>query len=227
MAAPQWVIELHSHTHYSHDSLTRLEDLHAIVQTHNIDKLAITDHNVVDAALELARLYPIWVIPGVEVMTTERELLGWYIKGEVPVGRSPEETIAALREQGALIGVAHPFDRYRRGAWKPEVLARIVDQVDVIEVFNARCLRDEDNAKALAFAREHNKLMAAGSDAHTRREYGRGLMNLPPFSNNAEGLRRALQSATFEGQRSSWDVHISSTYAKWVKRFVPSLRPKR
>ena len=226
MSVPTWSLELHAHTIYSIDSLIRLDDLQAICQKRGVDKLAITDHNEVRAALQMARMYPIWVIPGVEVMTTQGELLAWYIKGPVPKGLSPQETIKRLRDQEAVIGVAHPFDRYRSGAWRLEHLVEIVELVDAIEVFNSRCLHMEDNDKALAFARKYDKLMTCGSDAHTPREYGRALLQAHPFPNNADGLRQALKEAVCQEQLSGVDVHVSSTLAKWAKRIRPSLQPE-
>jgi predicted metal-dependent phosphoesterase TrpH len=226
MSLPTWSLELHAHTIYSVDSLIRLDNLQSICQKRGVDKLAITDHNDVRAALQMARMYPIWVIPGIEVMTTHGELLAWYIKGPVPAGLTPQETIRRLRDQGAVIGVAHPFDRYRSGAWQLENLREIVELVDAIEVFNSRCLHKEDNDKALAFARKHDKLMTCGSDAHTPREYGRAVMQTNPFPNNADGLRQALKEATCEGQLSRPGVHLSSTFAKWAKRIRPSLQPE-
>lgn len=226
MNAPLWTIELHTHTIYSKDCLTRLDRIQDICQQRGIDKLAITDHNSAKAALELARMYPMLIIPGEEIMTTKGELLGWYIREEIPHGLSPSETIARLRDQGAVIGVSHPFDRYRKGAWKLDDLAQIVEYVDSLEVYNARCLHEEDNAKALAFAEAHNKLMTAGSDAHLASEYGQAVMRVRPFANNADGLRKALAEATRETKLSPFWVHFGSTYAKWAKKLMPSLRPR-
>ena len=86
------------------------------------------------------------------------------------------------------------MDRYRRGAWRKEDLLEIVGDVDVIEVFNARCIQNEDNQQALEFAQEHSKLMTCGSDAHAPYEYGRATMTMPAFSNNANGFRQAPSS---------------------------------
>jgi predicted metal-dependent phosphoesterase TrpH len=225
MSTPLWTVELHTHTIYSKDCLTRLDRIQAICQARGIDKLAITDHNNVRAALELARMYPMLIIPGEEIMTTEGEILAWFITEEIPAGLSPKQTIQRLRKQGAVIGVSHPFDRYRKGAWQPDQLMKIVEDVDSIEVFNARCIHDEDNAKALAFAQEHGKLMTCGSDAHLPVEYGQAVMKVHPFANNADGLRKALQDATRETRLSKAWVHFGSTYAKWAKRIIPALRP--
>ncbi len=227
MSIPLWTVELHTHTIYSKDCLLQLDEIQTIVQEHNIDKLAITDHNTAHGALEMARMYPMWVIPGEEVMTTDGEILAWYIKEEVPPGLTPIETIKRFRDQEAVIGVSHPFDRLRRGAWSPAGLLEIVDLIDAIEVFNSRCIFNDDNAKALAFAKEHGKLMTCGSDAHTKREYGQAILKTRPFANNAAGLRQALQDATREEALSGPFVHLDSTFAKWVKRFIPSQRPTR
>ncbi len=224
--SPEWKLELHAHTVYSKDCLTKLNSLQDICHRRGIDKLAITDHNTARAALELVRLYPMLIIPGEEIMTSEGELLAWYIKEEVPPRLTPGETIQRLRDQNAVIGVAHPFDRYRRGAWHIDQLLKIVDLVDCIEVFNARCLHTEDNQKALAFAEEHSKLMTSGSDAHLRQEYGQAPTITSPFANTADGLRQALQTATREERLSGPRVHFGSTYAKWAKRLFPFLRPK-
>jgi predicted metal-dependent phosphoesterase TrpH len=226
MSTPLWKIELHSHTIYSKDSLIRLNDLPEICRQQGIDKLAITDHNRAAGALNAYRLFPILIIPGEEIMTTEGELLAWYIREEVPAGLTPEEAIRRLRDQGAVIGVAHPFDRYRKGAWKADSLERIVDLVDAIEVFNARCLHLEDNQKALAFAEQQGKLMTCGSDAHIRREYGKATLLAEPFANTADGLRQALQMAERQESLSDFLVHFGTRYAKWMKRLRPSLKPE-
>lgn len=223
MTTPTWKIELHSHTIYSKDSLTRVGDLQEVCRKRGIDKIAITDHNTAQGALAATKLYPMLIIPGEEVMTTQGEILAWYIKEEVSPGLSPAETIDWLHDQGAVIGVPHPFDRYRSGAWELDNLLTIVDLVDTIEVFNSRCIHNEDNVKALEFAEAHGKLMTCGSDAHILSEYGKSLMVVPPFANNAEEFRKALQNATRQETLSSFLVHFGSTYAKWLKRLRPSL----
>lgn len=220
-----WRVELHCHTIYSKDSLTRLEALPGICQRRGIDRMIITDHNTADGALRAAELYPDLIIPGEEVMTTDGELLAWGVRETVPPKLEPVEAIRRLRDQGAVIGVAHPFDRYRSGAWELENLLKIVELVDAIEVFNARCIQKEDNEKALAFAEEHGKLMTAGSDAHIRQEYGRAVMVVEPFE-DMNGFLRGLARANRDTQLSSFAVHFGSTYAKWIKRIFPSLRHK-
>ena len=116
----------------------------------------------------LKQLAPEMVIVGEEVMTTEGELLAWYVRESVPPGLRPEETIQRLRAQGAIISVSHPFDRYRRGAWQEAQLERIVGLVDAIEVYNARCLHAEDNERARSDLRRRMACRAAWARTRTQ-----------------------------------------------------------
>src|SRR5262245_25142036 len=109
-------VELHSHTYASDDCLMRPADIIRTCARRGIDRLAVTDHNSRAGALEMQALAPGLVIVGEEVMTTQGELLGYFLRECVPAGLSPQETIARLRAQGAAISVSHPFDRLRHGA---------------------------------------------------------------------------------------------------------------
>lgn len=213
-----WRVDLHNHTLWSRDCLVRFETILDLCARRQIDRIAITDHNTVEGALRMQEMAPQLVITGEEIMTTEGELLAYYVRETVPAGLTPEETIERLRDQGAVISVSHPFDRLRKGAWQEDSLLRIVDQVDAIEVFNARCLFTEDNQKAKAFAAKYGKLGTAGSDSHTRVEYGTGLALLPPFENTPAGLLQALQAARYDERLSEWWVHTGSTMAKWQRK---------
>jgi hypothetical protein len=149
----RWKVELHSHTRYSRDSLVRPETFIDACSHRGIDRVVVTDHNTAQAGLHMARLAPDLVIPGEEIMTPQGEILAYFVRETIPPMLSPAETIRRLRDQGAFISVSHPFDRLRKGAWQIDDLLHIIDQVDAIEVFNARCLFPDDNVKAQEFAR--------------------------------------------------------------------------
>ena len=213
-----WRVETHCHSEWSKDSLTGLETILRLCRERGVTRVAVTDHNTAEGALRLKQLAPEMVIVGEEVMTTEGELLAWYVRESVPPGLRPEETIQRLRAQGAIISVSHPFDRYRRGAWQEAQLERIVGLVDAIEVYNARCLHAEDNERAQRFAKAHGVPGSVGSDAHSGVEYGRALQLMRPFADEAEDFLDALRSAGQLRRPSSPLVHLNSTAAKWVKR---------
>jgi hypothetical protein len=209
--------DFHTHTVYSSDGSTDIPHFIAAARRAGLDRVAVTDHNTLRGALEAAALAPDLIIPGEEIMTTEGELLGYYLKKEIPKGLAPEAAIAQLRNQGAAISVSHPFDRLRHGAWKIDALRRILPLVDAIEGFNARCLFAADNRVADSFARENKKAMTAGSDAHVGFELGACGLELPAFE-DAASLRAALSRAKIFGHLSPWWVHFFSTFAKWRKR---------
>lgn len=221
-----WRIDLHSHTLWSKDCLTKFETIASVCKQRGVNKIAITDHNTADGALAFQKIAPELVIVGEEIMTTQGELLAYFVRESIPARLTPQETIRRLRDQGAVISVSHPFDRWRRGAWHEEDLRAIIDQVDAIEVFNARCLYPEDNEKARAFAQTHNVPGTAGSDAHTVWEYGKGVLCVRPFdSSSPADFLAALRDGKPEGSLSSSLVHVGSKLAKWSKKL--GLKPRQ
>lgn len=209
-------LELHAHTEASDDCLARPRDIARVVRARGLGRIAITDHNTTRGALELRALAPELTIVGEEIMTTQGELLGYFLQAEVPAGLTPAETIARLRAQGAVISVSHPFDRMRKGAWREAELAAILPHVDAIEVFNARCLYPDDNARALAFAREHATLGTVGSDAHTLRELGRARQLVAAADTPAE-LLAGLRAGQSKTRLSAPAIHLASRWAKTWK----------
>ncbi|MBE2182488.1 MAG: PHP domain-containing protein [Anaerolineae bacterium] len=223
MSAQTWRVELHCHTLYSKDCVVKFDTILRLCEQRGIDKIAITDHNTAEAAIMMQKLAPERVIVGEEIMTTQGELLGYFMQESIPAGLTPEETIKRLRDQGAAISVSHPFDRLRKGAWLEADLRRILDQVDAIEVFNSRCMFGSDNRKAQAFAMETGTRGTIGSDAHSKIEYGRALMVMQPFE-GASDFVAGLAAAKHIEHYSSWWVHMNSKTAKWSKKL--GLKPR-
>lgn len=216
-----WKVDLHSHTIYSKDCLTRPEDAIARARSLGLDKLAITEHNNLAGALRAKELAPDLIIVGEEIMTTHGELIAYFVKEEVPRDLSPQETIRRLREQGAVIAIPHPLDSLRNSAMGMANVMEVIDQVDAIEVRNARCVRPQDNLAALALAEERGLLITAGSDAHIPFELGHCYVEMPAFEDDAESFVDALQNAKPMGKESPFWPHLMSTWAKWRKRIRP------
>jgi len=189
-----------------------------VCQQRGVHRLAVTDHNAIRGALEAQALAPDLIIIGEEIMTTQGELLAYFIKEEVPPGLTPTEAIARLRAQGAVISVSHPFDRLRHGAWRKTDLVAIMPLVDAIEVFNARVIFPADNARALAFARDHAKPGTVGSDAHSYRELGRATLRWPQLDTSAD-LLACLAHGERSTRLSSPAIHLTSTFAKHYKKW--------
>ena len=213
-------VEMHCHSASSPDSLASVETMIARARHIGLDKMIITDHNTLRGARKARYLAPDLVIAGEEVLTTRGELLAAFVQEEIPAGLPPLDALRALREQGAFVSVAHPFDLQRHG-WQMEDLEAILPLVDAVEVFNSRCIRQEMNHQARDLALRRGIPGTVGSDAHSLREIGRATLLLPAFSDATE-LRRALPQARQLVRRSSPMVHLISTFAKGVRRLSPA-----
>ncbi len=218
-AARRWRVDLHTHTRFSGDSLTEPEALVAAARRAGLDRVAVTDHNTTAGALIAHRLAPDLVIVGEEIATSGGgELIAYYVRDALPAGLPLDEILRRLRAQGAVISIPHPFDRWRGSALGAALTRQIVDRVDALEVFNARCLWMSDNSRAAALARECGKGVTAGSDGHTVRELGRAYVSLPPFEDNPASLLASLREAQPGGRLSGVWPHFASHYARWRKR---------
>ena len=209
-------VDFHSHTCYSKDSLTKIEDLIAAARRRGLDRLVVTDHNTLTGALEAYAAAPELIIPGEEVQTTEGEFLAAFVTREVPSGLEPMEALKRLKDQGAFISVSHPFDAYRSG-WSKLTLDRLAGEVDAIETFNARVIWHSNNRAAARYAANHGLAGTAGSDGHHPSEIGRAFSILPEFQ-DAESLRLAIRSAQVGGRVSLPMVHFYSVWAKGMKK---------
>lgn len=216
-----WKVDLHSHTIYSKDCLTKTAQMIEHARKIGLNKVAVTEHNRLDGALMAKAMAPDLVIVGEEIKTTHGEIIGYYLREEVPRGLSPQETVRRLREQGAVITIPHPLDSLRSSAMRLRNVLTIIDEVDALEILNARCVRPADNVAAAQLAEERGKLVTAGSDAHTLTELGQCYMEMPAFEDNAESFRAALAQSTARGEVSPFWPHFASTYARWRKRIVP------
>jgi len=219
-----WIaVDLHMHTDWSHDCSIPASDLLDHAEAIGLGGIAVTDHNVFGGALEaveLARARDLVVIAGEEVKTdTQGEVIGLFLEEEIPPGRSFADTIEAIREQGGLVYVPHPFDRLHTIP-DPATLHRHLAEIDVFEVFNARLLRDSFNDEALRFARKYRLLQGAGSDAHVLQGVGTGAMRMRRFDGPEEFLL-SLRSAEVLRRPKSL-AYLQSL--KWVAQVKEKVR---
>lgn len=214
-------LDMHGHTYFSKDSRLRPRAIVERARAMGLDALCITDHDEIDGAFEVAALGAMPVVVGEEIRTSEGEIIGLFLRERIAPRMTPEETIAAIRAQGGLVYVPHPFDTYRGSRLQPAALERIVDQVDVLEVFNARNLRRWQNDAALAFATRHRLHMGAGSDSHTVYEIGHAYVELPAFDGPA-GLLSALSQGVPKGRLTSPLVHVLTRLDRTLKAVDPS-----
>ena len=184
--------DFHIHTHFSSDSEVSSERLVARCIEVGLDCIAVTDHNTIEGALAVRELAPFTVIIGEEVGSAEGEITGLFLQEPVPPGLSPVETARRIKDQGGLVSLPHPFDRFRSHVIASAALDDLLPYVDIVEVFNARNNLSADDRKAEELARRHGLLTSAVSDAHTTIELGRTYNEIPRFDGTAEDFKRAL-----------------------------------
>jgi len=211
--------ELHCHSEFSRDADTALDQLITLCKERQIDVIALTDHNEIAGAVRLKQLAPKWlkVIVAEEIASAEGDIIGLFLQEKIPARLSVAGTIAAIRAQGGLVLIPHPFDRIRHEAVGLKVVEEIKDQIDFIEIFNSRCLIHGDNQRAKQYATAHNIPAFVGSDAHTRSEYGRSVNVIEPFKTPAE-FKANLEKATFVTRYASPFVHAKTKLVKIKKR---------
>lgn len=217
-------VDLHLHTLASRDCLTDPEAVLERALAVGLDRIAVTDHDRIGAALEMSRRHPERIIPGEEVLTAEGvDVIGLYLREEIPRGTPARETCRRIHDQGGLVYLPHPYAPGKGGSGA--LADELAPLVDVVEVFNARLHRQELNRRARDLAERHGLPGGAGSDAHSLGEVGRARVRLPPHENEPEALREALESGVPEGTESPRRVHLWSTWAKVRKRLpgAPSL----
>jgi Glycosyltransferase Family 4/PHP-associated len=224
LADRDWILcDLHMHTSWSHDCSIDAADLLDHAEAIGLGAIAVTDHNVFGGAQEAVKLAEdraLTVIPGEEVKTDgQGEVIGLFLTEEIPRGQSFADTVAAIREQGGLVYVPHPFDRMH-SIPDPATLHRHLAEIDLLETYNARLLFEADNDEAARFARKYDLLAGAGSDAHVLQGVGTGLVRMRRFEGPEEFLISLRSAEILRRPRSL--MYLQSL--KWVAQAKERVR---
>jgi predicted metal-dependent phosphoesterase TrpH len=216
-------VDLHMHTDHSGDCATPVEVLLETARDRGLGAIAITDHNEVSGALEAreiaAGMDDLRVIVAEEVKTAEQgEVIGLFIEERIPKGLSMAETIAEIRRQGGLVYVPHPFDRFH-SVPDYEHLLDIVEEVDILEVFNPRVALTAFNEEAVRFADKYRIVPGAGSDSHVAQGLGSVRVRIHDFDGPAEFLE-AMRDADITRK------HKNLVYVQTLKLLQTTGRPK-
>lgn len=158
-------IDLHTHSTGSPDGSISLEDYRKLLNDRTLDYIAITDHNTIEEALIIQKQLGDRIIVGEEIMTRDGEIIGLYLSTKITPGMSAQETVTAIKNQGGLVYIPHPFETVRKGISK-ETLDTIAGSVDIIEVHNGRAVFQNKGPQAVTWSRVNSVVGAASSDAH-------------------------------------------------------------
>ena len=213
-------IDLHVHTHASPDSLSPPARVVRTAAARGLTHLAITDHGRIDGALEARAVAPdgLTGVVGDEVRARDGDLICVFLSEAIPNGLSAAEAIAEARRQGGLVGIPHPFDRFRGSLGRGEAIAALADRVDWVETHNARVFVRVGNEQARTFAARHGLPGVAVSDAHTLWEIGVAYTILDGDPGTPDGLRAALDSAVLVTGRASLLARAATPAARLVQR---------
>jgi len=215
-------LDLHIHSKYSFDSLCEPKKIIRIAEKKNLGGIAITDHNTIRGGMNAATIPSnVIVIVGCEFSTDKGDIIGLFLNEEINTKYSCIEVIEAIKEQGGVSILAHPFKREETSD-----VTEIFKKIDAVEGFNART-NSEANLKATNMGLEYGLSIVGGSDAHFYFEIGRGVTVIESSSYDAEDIRKAI----LKGKTKALGVHTPQFFeycSKIIKisktRRIPKLR---
>lgn len=198
--------DLHIHTVASDGTAGVGDILDHVVARGDLDVIAITDHERIDAAvaartIALDRGLPIEVVVGEEVTTRGGHLLALFVETRVRPYRSLRDTVASIHDAGGMAVPAHPLVPFPLCAqgW---VLRRLIDDADerlhpdAIETFNPTTLGRPWHARVVRFADRYGLAHIGNSDAHAPEAIGTGWTSFP--GRTAADLREAIVAGATE-----------------------------
>lgn len=191
--------ELHVHTTHSDGIYTAKENI-ALARSRNLAVIAITDHDMINAALgttQIAKQHGIETIVGQEVTTkSQHHILGLFLSAPVPIFKTVPETVARIRDQGGLAIIAHPFLPFPGSTSAREILGWLEETTfDGIELEN-QYLSGGRRLRLREFYEEYSASIGAaigGTDAHYG-DVGRIATLFP--GRTSQDLRAAIENRT-------------------------------
>ena len=204
--------DLHIHTHYSFDSLSKPGDVVSTAIKKGLDFIAVTDHATIRGgvdAVQAAEGKDLQVIVGAEIKTEKDDVIGLFLQKEIK-SRKAEPVIDEIHEQGGFVIIPHLFKK------EPRFTPRELQKVDAFEI-NGR-MSPLKNEKALQLARQYSKPLVGGSDAHFLWEIGRVINALP----EQELLGKSLAKVNVTGNGNSFtalNILLSVFIGKMKRKF--------
>ncbi len=191
--------DFHTHSKYSADGCVEPKIMVKVAAKMGLSGIAVTDHNTIKGGLA-AKKYEnseIQVIVGSEILTDKGEVIGIFLTEEIKSVYF-NEVIEEIKAQNGIVIIPHPFDRIRSTSLHPT--RSDASFIDIVEVFNSRCVRQLYNDIAKDYAKENNLNIIAGSDAHFENEIGNA-----GVKTDSDNIREAVLSGniTVYGRRSN------------------------
>lgn len=223
--------DIHIHTSYSDGLMTPEETVEFIATQTDLRVIAITDHDTTQGAI-LARAYalrhslPLEVIIGQEVSTDEGDVVGLFLRSDLPPFETAAEAIEAIHAQGGLAVAVHPFSQLATLYTMRGVGKRILDlPFDAVETRNGVPVNILSNPLTAWLNRYLGTGLPelGGSDSHVPITAGQALTWFRGCS--AADLRRSIKCNQVFAGGSLWSlVNIVRLLPILVRRGLPRHR---
>jgi predicted metal-dependent phosphoesterase TrpH len=197
--------DLHIHTTYSPDaSINPKTVVHQLYAHPYIKAVAITDHNTTKGyhkVRKLASAYEdILIIPGIEVTTTEGDIIILGVTEPPPKPWTPENIINYTKQQNGITIAAHPYRAYGLGDQAKN------HDFDAIETLNG-ISTPQANKMAQKLAKTMNLPGVAGSDAHRTNEMW-SVYTEVQASLNIDEILKAIKKGLVKAAHSTKSIHF-------------------
>lgn len=236
LRADQTVVDLHFHSTYS-DGADSVAEIAQRARQLGIG-IAITDHNVINGAVELAAYTDVLSIPGIEITSREgthvlvyfyrvEDLTAFYGDHIQPhmgptVMSSIDLDVAAIlrhaRQYRCVVIFPHPYSAAFTGicnhSFTPSQLDRLLRMADGVEVINSENLK-RWNLKSALLGFNLDRAITGGSDGHSIQQMGR-VVTYAACARNREAFLDAVsrKQAKVVGTESELLKKIQSNGAK-------------
>lgn len=163
----QTATDLHTHSILSHDGGITAQEYQHTLESGRLHCIAVTDHNQVSFAQSLQQYLGQQIIVGEEISSKDGHIIGLFLHQRIAPGFSAQHTIKLIKDQGGIVYIPHPFEHWRSGI-SAETLQKVIHDMDIIELYNARGLTHDQEPKLRQLIRAAARPigLAAGSDAH-------------------------------------------------------------
>jgi len=213
-------IDFHVHTYHSFDSINKPKTIIRKARAKGLDAVVVLDHDSIKGGAETARMganasalpaEDVLIIPSVEINSDIGDLIGLFVREEIKV-RAYRDVIKAVKDQGGLVIMPHPYYRH-------DFRDDLFGLIDLIEINNARLPRAM-NQQAKELAEKYQIPEVSGSDAHFPWEIG----NCVTEFENVPASTAELKEMLLKGKRvhhvrlSSINNTIASQLIKYAKR---------
>lgn len=165
----QLKLDLHVHSYYSADSVISPKELVFYAKKRGLQGVAVTDHDRIDGALEIAKETQFFTIPGIEVTSQKGHIVGLDLNECIPSGLSVDETADRIHQAGGIVVACHPTTLIKGGLDK-----YVTSKFDAVETINASAIPFKRSVKLSQHLASRVGISAhvGGSDAHYAPEIG-------------------------------------------------------